>query len=207
MPILDRFDLAGRRALITGGSRGLGLEMARALGGELVGADSVQLYERLVIGSARPTEEELAGVPHHLLGTVGLRDHYDAARYIDDADRAIAEVTARGKVAIVVGGTGLYQRALVKGLALGIPSDAAVRDALRARAAEGPETLAVGRLVLDPYSATLFSSSPQTFARIEALIGEGLSMDEAIERIAFPDNPEKWAANAESDPDVAIAAE
>lgn len=72
---------------------------------------------------------------------------------------------------------------------------------------KGPETLAVGRLVLDPYSATLFSSSPQTFARIEALIGEGLSMDEAIERIAFPDNPEKWAANAESDPDVAIAAE
>ncbi|OJV29735.1 type IV secretion system protein TraC [Sphingomonas sp. 67-36] len=58
---------------------------------------------------------------------------------------------------------------------------------------KGPETLAVGRLVLDPYSATVYSSSPKTFAAIEALVAEGLSIDEAIERVAFPDNPEKWA--------------
>ena len=72
---------------------------------------------------------------------------------------------------------------------------------------KGPETLAVGRLVLDPYSAALFSSSPQTFARIEALIADGLTMDEAIERIAFPDSPEKWAAHGDEEPSVAMAAE
>ena len=67
--------------------------------------------------------------------------------------------------------------------------------------------LAVGRLVLDPYSATLFSSSPKTFAAIDGLIAEGLSMDEAIERIAFPDNPEKWTSNLDQSSEIAMAAE
>ena len=70
---------------------------------------------------------------------------------------------------------------------------------------KGPETLAVGRLVLDPFSAALFSSSPRTFAAIEALVAQGLTMDQAIERIAYPDNPEKWAMPA--DEPAAIAAE
>ncbi|GAY24767.1 MULTISPECIES: type IV secretion system protein TraC [Sphingobium] len=60
---------------------------------------------------------------------------------------------------------------------------------------KGPETLAVGRLVLDPYSATLFSSSPRTFAAIEHLVAQGLTMEQAIERVAFPDMPEKWSAD------------
>lgn len=59
---------------------------------------------------------------------------------------------------------------------------------------EGPETLAIGRLVLDPFSAALFSSSPKTFASIETLVHEGLGMDEAIERVAYPDAPEKWTS-------------
>ena len=70
---------------------------------------------------------------------------------------------------------------------------------------KGPDTLAVGRLVLDPFSAALFSSSPRTFAAIEEMVADGLTMDQAIERIAFPNNPEKWATPAE-DP-AAIAAE
>lgn len=164
------------------GKTALAVDIARALDGELVGADSVQLYERLVIGSARPTEEELAGVPHHLLGTVDLRAHYDAARYIEDADRAIAEVAARGKVPIVVGGTGLYLRALVKGLAMGIPSDPAVRAALRARAEEGAESLAAMHRELaavDPaYAAKIHPTDPIRIVRaleVWAVSGEPLS--------------------------------
>ena len=64
--------------------------------------------------------------------------------------------------------------------------------------------LAVGRLVLDPYSATVFSSSPRTFSAIHDLLGQGLTMDVAIERVAFPNNPEKWG---DADVGVAIAAE
>src|SRR3546814_532561 len=70
---------------------------------------------------------------------------------------------------------------------------------------KGPETLAVGRLVLDPFSATVYSSSPAIYAAIEALVARGLSMDEAIERVAFPGNPEKWASHEQVD--VAEAAE
>ncbi|AIT82489.1 type IV secretion system protein TraC [Novosphingobium lubricantis] len=63
---------------------------------------------------------------------------------------------------------------------------------------KGPETLAVGRLVLDPFSAAVYSSSPTVYAAIESLVAQGHSMDEAIERIAFPDNPEKWAVHADT---------
>jgi conjugal transfer ATP-binding protein TraC len=70
---------------------------------------------------------------------------------------------------------------------------------------KGPETLAVGRLVLDPFSATVYSSSPAVYAAIEDLVAQGLSMDEVIERIAFPDNPEKWASHG--DAELAQAAE
>jgi len=69
---------------------------------------------------------------------------------------------------------------------------------------KGPETLAVGRLVLDPYSATVYSSSPRTFAAIHDLLAQGLTMEEAIERIAYPESPEKWS---DADDGLAIAAE
>lgn len=164
------------------GKTALAVDIARALNGELVGADSVQLYERLVIGSARPTEDELMGVRHHLLGTVDLRAHYDAARYIEDADRAIADVAARGKVAIVVGGTGLYLRALVKGLAMGIPSDPVVRAALRARAEEGAESLAAMHRELAAvdaaYAAKIHATDPIRIVRaleVWMVSGEALS--------------------------------
>ncbi len=165
------------------GKTALAVDLARALGGELVGADSVQLYERLVIGSARPSAEELAGVPHHLLGALDLRDPYDAAKYIADADRVIAEITARGKAAIVVGGTGLYLRALVKGLASGIPADATVRAALHARIAAGDATtlraMHAEVAAVDPeYAARIHVTDPVRIVRaleVFAVTGEPLS--------------------------------
>lgn len=72
---------------------------------------------------------------------------------------------------------------------------------------KGPDTLAVGRLVLDPYSAALFSSSPQVFAQIEALVEQGLTMGEAIERVAFPGEPHRWTAAEGPSPDMPLAAE
>nr|WP_230771711.1 type IV secretion system protein TraC [Sphingomonas sp. Leaf4] len=71
---------------------------------------------------------------------------------------------------------------------------------------KGPDTLAVGRLVLDPYSATVYSSSPRTFAAIRELVAQGLSMDAAIERVAYPENPEKWS-DAGGDEPLLLAAE
>lgn len=125
--------LAGMTA---SGKTALAVQLARALDAELVGADSVQVYRGFDIGSAKPTERELEGVPHHLLDVVDPDEAIDAARYAALADAALGDVWRRGKRAIVVGGTGLWLRALVRGL-VALPSpDPATRAALEAECEE-----------------------------------------------------------------------
>lgn len=164
------------------GKTALAVDLAERLGGELIGADSVQVYRRLDLGSAKPRPAELRGVHHHLIDVADLAEPFDAARYVDLADAAIAATRARGRVPIVVGGTGLYLRALVRGLATGIPSDPAVRDPLRARAAEGLDTLAAMHRELaavDPaYAGRISPTDPIRIVRaleVFALTGEPLS--------------------------------
>src|SRR5690606_4636831 len=96
---------------------------------ELVGADSVQVYRGFDIGSAKPTPAELGEVRHHLIDVIDPDEEIDAARYAALADAAIADIAARGKLPIVVGGTGLWIRALLRGL-VELPE---VDPALRAR--------------------------------------------------------------------------
>ncbi len=125
------------------GKTALAIALARRFDAEIVNVDSVQLYRRLDIGSAKPTRDERAAVPHHLVDLVEPDAHFDAARYVAEADPVIASIVARGKRVIVAGGTGLYARALVRGLAEGIPSDPTVRAALNARAARGLDELSL----------------------------------------------------------------
>ena len=171
--------LAGATAT---GKTAAAMALARALDGELVGADSVQVYRRLDIGSAKPRPEELHGVSHHLLDLVDLDAHYDASRYVADADAAVAGILARDRVPIVVGGTGLYLRALVYGLAPDIPSDVALRAALNARAAESPAALRGMHTELsavDPtYAASIAPTDPIRVVRaleVHALTGVAYS--------------------------------
>ncbi|MFO0685315.1 MAG: tRNA (adenosine(37)-N6)-dimethylallyltransferase MiaA [Sandaracinus sp.] len=112
------------------GKTDVALALARAQGGELVGADSVQVYRGFDVGSAKPTKEELGGIAHHLIDVVDPDEAIDAARYAELADAAIADVAARGKLPIVVGGTGLWLRALLRGLVVLPPPDPAIRGAL-----------------------------------------------------------------------------
>lgn len=98
------------------GKTELALAVARAVDGELVGADSMQVYRGMDIGTATPRPEELGGVVHHMLSVVAPDQPYDAAAFARDADRAIVDIAARGKRVIVVGGTGLYLRVLLRGL-------------------------------------------------------------------------------------------
>lgn len=114
------------------GKTAAALMLARALDGELVGADSVQVYRGFDVGSAKPTAEELGGVPHHLLDVLDPDGFIDAVIYAQLADDAIAEIAARGRLPIVVGGTGLWIRALVRGL-LDVPApDPVIRASLEA---------------------------------------------------------------------------
>jgi len=96
------------------GKTELSLRVAEALGGEIVLADSMQLYEKLDIGTAKPTPEETARVPHHLVGVVPIHQAMSVSEYRDLAMEAILDITARGKVPILCGGTGLYIDALTK---------------------------------------------------------------------------------------------
>ncbi len=111
----------------------MALAVAARSGAEIVSCDSVQVYRRFDIGAAKPTAAERAAVPHHLIDVAEWRDDYDAARYAADAAAALAEIGARGRTAVVVGGTGLYLRALLaQEFHQNLPKDDALRRELNA---------------------------------------------------------------------------
>jgi tRNA dimethylallyltransferase len=144
------------------GKTAAALALARAMDGELIGADSVQVYRGFDIGSAKPTQEELAGIPHHLIDVVDPDAPFDAARYAALADEAILDVASRGRVPIVVGGTGLWIRALLRGL-ISLPEpDAAIRAGLEAEAnALGAPALHARLLRIDPIAASAIHPNDQ----------------------------------------------
>ncbi len=136
------------------GKTPLAVELCRRFGGEIVGADSVQIYRELDIGSGKPSAEELRGVPHHLLSVLAPTETIDAARFAALADAAIGAAAARGAVPFVVGGTGLWLRALLRGLLPLPPVDPALRAALHTRMqAEGELALHGALRAVDPRSA------------------------------------------------------
>jgi tRNA dimethylallyltransferase len=128
------------------GKSALALELARRLGGpaaaEIICCDSQQVYVGLDVGTAKPTPEERREIPHHLLDVVRPDEPFHAARWAALARAALADVSARGRVPIVVGGTGLYYRALTAGFFEAPPPDPAIRARHRAEAeALGVEAL------------------------------------------------------------------
>jgi tRNA dimethylallyltransferase len=124
------------------GKSDLALALARRLGGEIVSCDSQQVYVGMDIGTAKPTPAERAEVPHHLLDLVRPDETFHAARWASLARAALADIAARGRLPIVVGGTGLYFRALTAGFFEAPPPDAAIR----ARHREEAERLGVEAL-------------------------------------------------------------
>jgi tRNA dimethylallyltransferase len=126
MPSQTIFAIVGPTA---SGKTDLALRVAERIDAEIVSCDSMQLYRDFDVGTAKPSAEERARVRHHLVDLLPPDDIYSAARYAEDADRAIADIVARDKRVLIVGGTGLYLRALRFGLFAAPPRD----DELRAR--------------------------------------------------------------------------
>ena len=121
------------------GKTKLGVALAKALDGEVVSADSMQVYRDMAIGTARPTAEEMEGVPHHMLAVADPAEPYSVARYVAEAVPIVDDILSRGKVPLIVGGTGLYIDALRRGQTFSAHRpDSGLRAQLRARAeAEG----------------------------------------------------------------------
>jgi len=135
------------------GKSGLAVRLALALGGEVLSADSQQVYRGFDIGTGKLTPEEQQGVPHHLLDVVDPGEPFSAARFVELADAAVAAIRARGRRVVVAGGTGLYVRALLRGLFEAPPADPEIRARHQRRWAEDPETLRRELAAVDPEAA------------------------------------------------------
>ncbi len=147
-----------RVAVIAGptasGKTAVAVALARRLGGEIVNADSQQVYRGLDVGTAKPTPEERAAAPHHLVDVVDPGEGMDAARFAALADAAIAGVASRGRVPVVAGGTGLYLRALLHGVVAAPGRDPALRARLEEDAARlGRPALHARLAAIDPDAA------------------------------------------------------
>ena len=152
--------MAGKLIILCGptatGKTRLGVALARRLNGEVVSADSMQVYRDMAIGTARPTEEEMAGVPHHMLAVADPRENYSVARYVREATACVEDIFRRGRQPIVVGGTGLYIDALRRGRTFSdFRPDSGSRARLQAQAKEPGGLAALWKQLeeIDPESA------------------------------------------------------
>jgi tRNA dimethylallyltransferase len=125
-----------RPVLIAGptavGKSGIALSLAEQLGGEIISADSMQVYRGLDIGTAKPSPADRARVPHHLIDICDLTESFDAVQFARLAHRAVAEIQSRGHVPVLCGGTGLYFKAFLEGLGEAPSADAKIRAELEA---------------------------------------------------------------------------
>lgn len=182
-PLIPLAVIAGPTA---SGKTALAVEMARRLNGEVVSADSMQIYREMRIGTARPTEAEMGGIPHHLVGHLPMTQAYSVAQYVQDAKAAIADIHARGRLPIVAGGTGLYISSLVNGIEFtDTPRDEALVERLNRKAQEeGGEALLRELAVFDPESAARLH--PNNLGRIvramEIYYSTGITMTEQLVR-------------------------
>jgi tRNA dimethylallyltransferase len=135
------------------GKTELGLQLAARLDAEIVNCDSRQVYRHLDIGTAKPTATERAAVPHHLFDVVDPDEPFDCARYRDLARGAIADIQARGRGVVLVGGSGLYLKVVRFGLAPAPPRDTALRTQLEAVETAAPGTLHERLRASDPATA------------------------------------------------------
>ena len=136
------------------GKTSLAVELAKELNGEVVSCDSMQVYRRMDIGTAKPTVDEMQGIPHHMIDVAEPDEDFSVSRYCRLASPIVDDIVARGKTAIIAGGTGLYMDSLIRGNAFAPFPATGVREKLEAQAdAEGMEAMLNWLASVDPESA------------------------------------------------------
>lgn len=158
------------------------LRLSEALGAEIVSADSMQIYKYMDIGSAKPAKEELARVPHHLIGEIDPRESFSAARYRELAKKAVFDILSRGRSAVVSGGTGLYISSLIYDMDFSAaPGDPVFRKRLEALAEKEGKS-AVHELLRERSERLAARIHPNNLKRViralEVLENEGLEIND-----------------------------
>lgn len=152
---MDKIKIAAVTGPTASGKTALAIALAKQLDGEIISCDSMQIYRGMDIGTAKPTKEELAQVPHHLIDILPADAPYSCSDYVKDAERAVEDIVSRGKLPIFCGGTGLYLDRFLKG---GNDDGAACDETLRAELwrfyeEKGTDALYERLLELDPVAA------------------------------------------------------
>ena len=161
------------------GKTALAVELAKELDGEVVSCDSMQVYRRMDIGTAKPTEAEMQGIPHHMIDVASPEEDYSVSRYCAQAAPIVEDIVARGKTAIIAGGTGLYMDSLIRGNDFAPFPSTGVRQRLEAQAdAEGLEAMAAWLHAVDPEAAERIQDRKRLLRALEVYLETGETITE-----------------------------
>lgn len=161
------------------GKTALAVELAKELDGEVVSCDSMQVYRRMDIGTAKPTKEEMQGIPHHMIDVASPEEDYSVSRYCAQASPIVEGIVARGKTAIIAGGTGLYMDSLIRGNDFAPFPSTGVRQRLEAQAdAEGLEAMAAWLRSVDPEAAERIHDRKRLLRALEVYLETGETITE-----------------------------
>ena len=161
------------------GKTALAVELAKEVGGEVVSCDSMYVYKRMNIGTAKPTVEEMDGIVHHMIDVAEPDEDFSVSKYCDMASPIVDDIIARGKTAIIAGGTGLYMDSLIKGNDFAPVPATGVREQLEAKAAEvGFEAMLQELRSVDPESADRLKDTRRVIRALEVYYETGITMTE-----------------------------
>ncbi len=186
------------------GKTALSIELAKLTNGEVISCDSMQVYTGMDIGTAKPTTEEMQGIPHHMLSVVHPSEDFSVSRYCQMATPIVDDIIARGKTAIVAGGTGLYMDALIRGNTFAPYPSTGQREELEAIAQQkGIGAVLTMLSAVDPYSADRLhpSDKKRIIRAMEVYLETGMTITEHNRQTQqLPDRYQPvWIALADSD--------
>ena len=161
------------------GKTALAVALAQALNGEVVSCDSMQVYKFMDIGTAKPTLDEMGGIPHHMIDVADPREDYSVSRYCKDAAPIVEDIVSRGKVAIIAGGTGLYMDSLIRGNDFAPFPSTGVRERLERQAdAEGLEAMRSWLRSIDPEAEGRIQDRKRLLRALEVYLETGETITE-----------------------------
>jgi tRNA dimethylallyltransferase len=174
------------------GKTSVGIELAEKLGGEIVSADSMQIYRYMDIGTAKPTVEEKRRIPHHMIDIVDPDEDYDVVQFSRQARAIIAELDRRDRIPLVVGGTGFYIKTLLHGIFQSEPVNPQIRNRLKQEAEENGSGFLFERLKkIDPVAAGRIhpNDSYRIIRALETIESSGKAISEHHQNHGFADDP------------------